>query len=147
MVIINIDNLLPEDTYMSTLNMDASNVPPSPEPPDGGAPTAQPARSPPPQRSPPFPDQNFIATEVISEAAATTPEGITNWMTEMTATFKYLLTNQAKHRLLSMTDLILFMEMGTNSTRFQIVHSITDLFCTSRSNNEDIEGQAVGSVV
>ena len=93
MKLINVDGLLPKDTYMATFNMDASSVPLAQEPPDGGAPMAQPSNNPPPQRSPPIPGKNSVATKAINEAAATTPEGMANWITEMLTTFKDLFTN------------------------------------------------------
>ena len=93
MMIIDIEKLLPEDTDLSTLNMDTSDASPAPEPPGGSSLLVQPARSPPPRRIPPLPDQNFIATKVISESEATTPEGIANCIAEMLVTFKELLAN------------------------------------------------------
>ena len=99
MMLIKIDDLFPDDTNLSTPKMDTSNAPLEPETPDDGALMAHPARSPPPQHSPPLLDQNFIETEAISEAAETTPEGISNWITEILETFKYLLANQYKQRL------------------------------------------------
>ena len=73
MILIDIYNLLPGNTDLVMLNMDASDASPAPKAPDGGAVMAQPARSPPPQRSPPLPDRNFITTKVIIEKLATTP--------------------------------------------------------------------------
>ena len=61
----------------------------------------------------------------------------------MIATFKDLLAYQAKHRLRSMTDLILFMVMEKKSTRVQIFKSITDFFIAASSTYEDIEEQDV----
>ena len=54
---------------------------------------------------------NFIATEAISEAETTTPEGIAKWVTVMLSTFKDLLENQANHRIRSMMCLILLVAM------------------------------------
>ena len=136
--LIEINGLLSEDTNLATINMDASNKPPSQDIPDGGAPEAHTARNPPIQCSTPIPGQNFIATEAINEAAATTLEGISNWITVIIATFKDLLVNQAKNRLCSMTYPILFMAMDENSTRVQITHLITAFFSAVRSTNEDI---------
>ena len=62
----------------------------------------------------------------------------------MLATFKYLSTNQANHRLLSMTDCILFMAMNENSMRVQIVHLVTDFFSPSGITDEYIEEKSVG---
>ena len=143
MTLINIDDLLHEETYLTTLSMDTSEAPPSTETPNGSALTAQPACSPPPQRSPPLPDKKFIATKAISKAEATPPEGISNWITEILATFKDLLENKANHQICSMTYLILFMVMNEKHTRFKIFHLVTKFFSADGITEEEVEGKAV----
>ena len=129
MMLTNIDDILPKDIDLVTLNMDASDKPPTPKTPYSGASTA-------------LPYENFTATKAISEAASTTPEGITKCITAMLSTFKHVLVNQAKQRILSlsMMDLIVLMAMDEKSTRVQIIHLIT----ASRSTNKDFKDQAVG---
>ena len=83
MMLMDIEYLLPEDTNLATLNMDARDTQPDQEPPSGGSRMENPARRPPLQRSPPILYRKFITTNTINEAAVTTPEGIAHLITAM----------------------------------------------------------------
>ena len=72
------------------------------------------------------------------------PEDIPACITLMMVTFRNLSANQAKHRLRSMTDLIVVMVMDEKYTRVQVVHLITDFFGVVGKTDNDIEGQAIG---
>ena len=143
MILIDIDNFLPEDSDFSTLARGASATTPAAKPPDGDAASTPLDQSLPHQNILPLHGQNFIAEEAIGEAEVTMLEDIEEWIMANLATFHDLPTNQAKHRLQSMTNFILFMVMDEKSTRVKIFHSIT-YFSARGTTDNNIEGQAIG---
>ena len=72
------------------------------------------------------------------------PEAILYWIDKIMETFRNLSSNQAKHRIRSMTDLILFMVMDEKYNKLKIIPSITEFFSPEVTIDDNIEDQVMG---